>query len=112
MSSSAKQLPAAIATKRISAKKRGRGVIYLSWTDYPISRSGSFSSRPGGKPARDLEFSVHHLGVASIDGEVDALENDERLRLLHVVKEMNKRIPGTFAVESSVNAPVVRRSFA
>ena len=64
------------------------------------------------KPAGDFKFAAHHCGIAAVDGEIYTFEHDERLRPLHIVKEMHQRRPRAFRFNGSEHGLMVRRSFA
>src|SRR5438309_7530558 len=72
----------------------------------------SFSCVGWRKPARDLEFTTHHRPVVAINGEVLTFKDNEGVRLLNIIKKMNKLGPVTAGLDGSENGLMIRGCLA
>src|SRR5260370_41796622 len=72
----------------------------------------AFLGLGGRKPARDVEFSVHHGRVVAVNGEVHTFKDNKGVRLLNVIKKMNKVRPMTAGLDGGENGLLGRCCFA
>src|SRR5262245_14217044 len=63
------------------------------------------------KPAGDFKFAAHHRGIAAINRQINIFKHDERIRALHIIKEMNEGGPGTLCFNGSINRLMIWRGF-
>src|SRR5262249_45799501 len=64
------------------------------------------------KPAGDFKLASHHRRIVAINRQIDIIENDEWLRVLHVVKKMYQGRPWTLRFHGSENRLMIRGGLA